>query len=140
MQPSCVQLDRHGWGAGRRRRERGEVGASPAVLGTGKLLLGASACPGSPGTRALARAPSALFPRPCWHPQLRAGGSHGMRLPGDSTFTNCRLINPRGPALDRSVCAPLQSDQSHFPTRFLLLGINQSKKAAWTDRCPRALC
>lgn len=85
-------------------------------------------------------APSALFPRPRWHLQPRAGGSHGTQLPGDSTFTDCRLINPMGPALDRSVCAPLQSDQSHFPTRFLLLGINQSKKAAWADHCPGAFC
>lgn len=84
--------------------------------------------------------PSALFPRPHWHPQPGAGGSHGTWLPGDSTFTDYRLINPMGPALDRSVCAPLHSDQSHFPTRFLLLGINRSKKAAWTDHCPGAFC
>lgn len=85
-------------------------------------------------------APPALFPRPHWHPQPGAGGSHGRQLPGDTTFTDCRLINPTGPALDRRVCAPLQSDQSHFPTRFLLLGINQSKKAAWADHCPGAFC
>lgn len=85
-------------------------------------------------------APSALFPRPRGQPQPRAGGSRGTRLPGDATFTGCGLINPTGPALDSSVCAPLQSDQSPFPTRFLFLGVNQSKKGAWTDHCSRAFC
>lgn len=97
--------------------------------------LGVSACPQIPSTQALFCGPSALFPWPCWHLQPRAGGSLGMWLPGDSTFTDCRLMNPTGPALGHSVCALLQSDQSYFPTQFLFLGINQSKKAAWTDRC-----
>lgn len=61
-------------------------------------------------------------------------------LPGDSAFTDCRLMNPTGLALGHSVCAPLQSDQSYFPTRFLLLGINQSKRAAWTDHRHCTFC
>lgn len=135
MQPSCAQLGWRSQGLGRRGRERGEVGVLPAVLCAGSLWLGASACPQIPSTQALFCALSALFPWPCWHLQLRAGGSLGLWLPGDSTFTNCRLVNPTGPALGHSVCALLQSDQSYFPTQFLLLDINQSKRAAWTDHC-----
>lgn len=118
-----------GRGAGRRRRERGEVGSSPAVLCAGKLHPGASACPASLGTRALL-CPLCPLPPALLSPAAEGGGSHGTQLPGDSTFTRRRLINPTGPALDRSVCAPLQSHQSHFLTRLLLLGINQPKKGA----------
>lgn len=100
-----------------------------------ELWLSASVCPQIPSTRALFCAPSALFPWPCWHLKPRAGGSLSMWLPGDSTFTACRLTNPTGPALGHGVCAPLQSHQSYFPTQFPLLGINQPKRAAWTDRC-----
>lgn len=135
MQPSCAQLGRRSQGMGRCGRERGEVGVSPAVLGAGSWWLGASAYPQIPSTQTLFCAPSALFLWPCWCLWPRAGGSLGMWLPGDSTFTDCRLVNPTGPALGHSVCARLQSDQSYFPTQFLLLGINQSKKAAWTDHC-----